>query len=316
MVDVHAKSQPAPGVQPAIDAVEQYLRQGEPLLAYNAVQEGLHAWPENLRLRQLKGLALARSGDIERANQLLSQLAAEGIADAETMGLLARTHKDLALRTTATARRALHLESAFRCYHKAYESACVDRASGDACYTGINAAAIAVLQGDLATARRIAGDVRHLCIRAKADPSALNDFWLEATLGEATLILGDVAASFGHYGKAAKLAAGQFGNLGSTRRQAEILAERLPARTEWISEVLKIPPIVMYTGHALGESSCAAVSLPPALERPIAAALRKRLEALRPVAAYVSATGRLRHSLPRGDAGARWRDAHRAAFPG
>jgi class 3 adenylate cyclase len=287
MVDTNAKSQPAPEAQSTIDAVEQWLRQGEPLLAYNAVQAGLHVWPENLRLRQLRGLAIARSGDIERANRLLRQLAAEGMADAETLGMLARTHKDLALKTTDAASCTFHLASAFRIYRQAYESACVHGASGDAWYTGINAAAVAVLQGEVATARRIAGDVRGLCIRAQADPSGANDYWLEATLGEAALILGDGANSFAHYARAAKLASGRFGNLATTRRQAELLAERLPERSAWISEVLKIPPIVMYMGQALDQPSGA--TLPIALERTIAAALRERLEVLRPVAAYVSA---------------------------
>ena len=70
-----------------------------------------------------KGLALARSGDIELANQLLTDLAAEGTSDAETLGMLARTHKDLALRTTNAARRTEHLASAFRIYYQAYEVA-------------------------------------------------------------------------------------------------------------------------------------------------------------------------------------------------
>jgi len=290
MIDPNVSSPQAPEIQSAIDAVEQYLRQGEPLLAYNAVQEGLRIGPQSLRLRQLKGLALARSGDVERANRLLRELAAEGIADAETLGLLARTHKDLALGTTDAVRRALHLESAFRSYHRAYQSACVSGASGDAWYTGINAAATAVLRGDLATARRIAGDVLRLCIRAQASPCAPNDFWLEATLGEATLILGDGGASFAHYAKAAKLAPGRFGNLGSTRRQAELLAAHLPEPNAWISDVLRVPPIVMYAGHAPGEPSCATPPLPVELERAVAVALRRRLESLRPVAAYVSAT--------------------------
>ncbi len=289
MVDTNAKSELAE-IQPTIDAVEQWLRQGEPLLAYNAVQAGLHVWPENLRLRQLRGLAIARSGDIERANRLLCELAAEGIADAETLGMLARTHKDLALRTNDAACRAFHLASAFRIYCQAYESACVNGAGSDARYTGINAAAIAVLQGELVTARRIAGDVRALCIRAQAEPSAANDYWLQATLGEAALILGDGADSFAHYARAAKLAPGRFGNLGSTRRQAELLSEHLPERSVWIAEVLKIPPILMYVGHALDQPSSATLPLPIALERAMAAALRQRLEVLRPVAAYVSAT--------------------------
>jgi predicted Zn-dependent protease len=130
----------------AIDSAELYLRQGEPLLAYNAVQDGLRVSPGNLRLRQLQGLALARSGDVERANQLLSDLAAEGGADAETLGMLARTHKDLALKTTNAARRAVHLQSAFGIYYQAYEAARKGAAASDAWYTGINAATIAVLQ--------------------------------------------------------------------------------------------------------------------------------------------------------------------------
>ena len=289
MVDSNAESQLAE-IQSTIDAVEQWLRQGEPLLAYNVVQTSLHVWPENLRLRQLAGLAIARSGDVERANRLLRELAAEGIADSETLGMLARTHKDLALATDDAACRALHLASAFRIYHQAYESACVNGAGSDARYTGINAAAIAVLQGEVATARRIAGDVRLLCIQAQAEASAANDYWLEATLGEAALIGGDGADSFAHYARAAKLAPGRFGNLGSTRRQAELLAERLPERSAWLAEVLKIPPIVMYLGHGLDQSSGAIAPPPIALERATTAALRRRLEVLRPVAVYVSAT--------------------------
>jgi class 3 adenylate cyclase len=290
MGDTNSEPPLPPEAQSAIDTVEQYLRQGEPLLAYNAVQEGLHAFPKNLRLRQLRGLAVARSGDIERANQLLSELAAEGSADAETLGMLARTHKDLALRTMHAADRALHLISAFRIYHRAYEVACLNGAHADAWYTGINAAAIAVLQDDLTIARRIADEVRNLCIRARAEPSAAGDYWLEATLGEAALILGDGSESATHYARAANLARGRFGNLSSTRRQAELLADRLPGGNSWIPSVLKIPPVVMYAGHLIDQPVCALRRFPHVLEVAMAAALRERLEILRPVAAYGSAT--------------------------
>ncbi|HEY1891550.1 MAG TPA: tetratricopeptide repeat-containing protein [Steroidobacteraceae bacterium] len=107
----------------AIEAVDQHLRHGEPLLAYNAVQAGLALWPDNLRLRQLKGLATARSRDAERANKLLRELADAGHADAEALGILARTHKDLALRADDAAGRAQHLGAAFGIYQRAYEDA-------------------------------------------------------------------------------------------------------------------------------------------------------------------------------------------------
>src|SRR5574340_1215285 len=38
---------------------ERFLRSGEPLLAYNVVQQALEAWPTDLRLRQLQSLALS-----------------------------------------------------------------------------------------------------------------------------------------------------------------------------------------------------------------------------------------------------------------
>jgi class 3 adenylate cyclase len=281
MADSNAKSQlphEPPSAIETVEHVEQYLRQGDPLLAYNAVQDALHVWPGNLRLRQLKGLAVARSGDTERANQLLGELAAEGSADSETLGMLARTHKDLALRNRDAASGALHLVSAFRIYNQAYEAARTGGAVADARYTGINAAAIAVLQGDLATARRIAGGVRDLCIRAQGDPYAKDDYWLEATLGEAALILGDGMESAAHYARAANLAPGRFGNLGVTRRQAELLAAHLPGSGAWISEVLKLPPVLMYASR-----------LPSTPDEAIAAAVRRRLEILRPVALYGSA---------------------------
>ena len=41
---------------------ERILKQGEPLLAYDVVSEGVKNYPKDVRLRQLQGLALARSG--------------------------------------------------------------------------------------------------------------------------------------------------------------------------------------------------------------------------------------------------------------
>jgi len=286
MKDRDPDPEPPAELRSGIDAVELYLRQGEPLLAYNAVQDGLRNWPENLRLRQLKGLAIARSGDVERANQLLSELVAAGACDPETLGMLARTHKDLALRTRHAARRDAHLASAFGIYHRAYEAARHSGAASDAWYTGINAATIAVLQDKLDVARRVASDVRDLCKRAMGASPAAADYWLEATVGEAALILGEEAESAIHYARAAQLAPGRYGNLASTRRQAELLAQRLPGRNAWISEVLRIPPVVMYTGHMIQAGSAARPRLSAALEAATAAAIRSKLASLHPVAAY------------------------------
>ena len=281
----------------AVAAAELALRQGEPLLAYNAVQEGLQTHAGNLRLRQLGALALARSGDTERANRLLRELAEEGGADAETSGMLARTHKDLGLAARDPRRRRTHLAAAFRIYHHAYEAARDRGADADAWYTGINAAAVAVLQGDLPKAREIAAAVRALCFERRsslelvAGADSAGEYWRAATLGEAALILGDAEEAARHYRQAATLAAGRYGNLSSTRSQAELLIERLPARTQppWLSEILGIPPILMYTGHMIDLPGRAERRFPIGLAAAAAASVRERLVRVKPMAIYGSA---------------------------
>ena len=119
---------------------ESLLHIGEPLLAYNVIKQALSEQPGNIRLRQLKGLALARSGAVRRANEELASLRDEGFTDGETLGLLARTHKDLALAEADCASREQHLAAAFEIYATGYRESRRCGAVDDAYYTGINAA--------------------------------------------------------------------------------------------------------------------------------------------------------------------------------
>src|SRR5258705_12769583 len=110
-------------IETAVATAEQFLEKGEPLLAYNSLQESLARWPDQTRLRQLQALALARSGDTARANHVLSDLARGGSEDPETIGLLARTHKDLALAPPDGAGRMSHLQAGVVLYNPAHHPA-------------------------------------------------------------------------------------------------------------------------------------------------------------------------------------------------
>jgi hypothetical protein len=274
----------------AVAVAERHLRQGEPILAYNTAQAGLLQWPQNLRLRQLQGLALARSGDFERANRLLAQLAQEGCADAETLGMLARTHKDLALATQAPALRAHHLQAGFALYARAFDDARRAGAAADALYVGINAATMAVLKGDLARGREIAQQVQAIGTRwpehgAQPQP----DYWQAATLGEAALILGDSAAAALHYGRAAALAGKRFGDISSTRRQARLLAAHLPGDGSAAADALRVPPVLVFTGHMVDRPERPTPRFPIESEAMVRDAIRARMTTRQPVAAYGSA---------------------------
>ncbi len=275
----------------AVALAEERLHQGEPILAYNAAQSGLMHWPNHVRLRQLRALALARSGDVERANRLLAQLADEGHADAETLGMLARTHKDLALAAAGDAQRQCHLDAGFRLYRRAFDEA-RDRHGGDAdaYYAGINAATMAVFNGELERAREIAQDVRGICARASpvAD-SASSQYWREATLGEAALILGDAAAAARHYRHSAELAGRRFGDLSTTRRQLRLLLAHLPPLDVDLEDALHIPPVLVFTGNMIDGPDSRTPRFPAAIEEPVRNALKQHLAALKPTAVYGSA---------------------------
>lgn len=269
---------------------ERLLRQGEPLLAYNSADTGLQRWPEHLRLRQLQALALARSGDTERANRILTELAQAGVDDAETLGVLARTHKDLGLRAKDPVRRGAHLESAYRLYEQAYSASLQRGSSAGAYYTGINAATVAVLRGQLDEARWLAAEVHRICHQAAgSDPQSAAEYWRQATLGEAALILGDAPAAARHYASAMALAQDRYGDLSTTRRQARLLAAHLPIDDAWLGEVLRIPPVLVFTGNMVDQVARATPRFPASLEPAVARAIDHAISAICPLAAYGSA---------------------------
>lgn len=277
--------------QAAIREAEKMLRLGEPLIAYNAVQQALEETPGEFRLRQLKGLALARSGALRRANEELQALRADGFTDGETLGLLARTHKDLALSVDDKRSRERHLAAAFEIYESGYLESNRRGAVDDAYYTGINAATMAFLCGDTERAREIAADVETLCqkvLRESAEQTAA-DYWPQATLAEAALILGECDVARQRYAHAAFLAGNRYGDLSSTRHQARLLIEHQHLSSAWLDDAMRIPPVVVFTGHMIDAPGRAQPRFPPQLEDAVHAQIRERLERLRPVAAYGSA---------------------------
>jgi tetratricopeptide (TPR) repeat protein len=274
----------------AVSLAEAHLEKGEPLLAYNVAQGALEEAPAHRRLRQLQALALARSGDVERANSILDALAREGLEDSETLGLLARTHKDLALREADPLERAAHLEACFRIYEHGYRNARRDGDDDAAWYTGINAATVAVLRREVETARAIAAEVRDVCLRAlDAEPNAGAQYWRQATLGEAALILGDVQSAVAHYAHAVRMAGRRYGDLSTTRRQARLLLSHLPNAPQEVAKALQIPPVLVFSGHMIDGPDRRAARFPASLEPLVRESIRAQVARTAPVALYGSA---------------------------
>jgi class 3 adenylate cyclase len=204
---------------------------GESLLAFDVAREGLEKWKKDTELRRASALALARIGSTDRAREILFRLRDEGEDDEETAGLLARTYKDVWERTGAVQ----DLKAAFDAYLKAYDH------RRERYWTGINAATLAFALRDGEKARNLAGMVLESC---RPNPA---DYWVTATIAEATLLLGDIDQAARLYAHARTI--GTLGNILSTWRNAQIILRLIPGQRARIEEAFRPPKAAVFRGE-------------------------------------------------------------------
>jgi class 3 adenylate cyclase len=260
---------------------EKFLGQGEPLLAYDVISEGLTESPGNVRLRQLQGLALARSGATQRANAVLERLREENQADEETLGMLGRTFKDLAAASQQPGDRKKFLKRAAEIYGEAYEKT-------GGYWSGINAATTNLLVGEKDRAAELAKKVRWQCLK-EVENLRGDSYWALAALGEAALILNDLKDATKWYSRAAKEAKRRFGDLQSSRRNARLILRHWKQDPEWIDDYLRIPNVVIFAGHMVDQPDRAVPRFPPELEPVVAKEIRNRIDKLDPGFGFASA---------------------------
>ena len=253
---------------------EGFLKIGEPLLAYDVANQGIEYFPSSVRLRQLLGLALARSGAGDEARAVLTQLYTEGNEDEETLGLLARSYKDMAEAAVGSEKK-LYLQRAKDFYAKAYEET-------NGYWSGVNAATLAVLLGEQQYAWKLAREVRMLCNAELKRLKKTNgdSYWVLATLGEAALILEEWAEAEEWYSQATEVARKRYGDLHTSRRNARLLMAYLNAHSERIEACFHLPAVVVFAGQMVDEPERGVPRFQPDIEPKIYAAIQERLHKL------------------------------------
>ena len=238
------------------------IDRAEPLLAFPLIDQALGTFPKDDRLRQLLGLAFARSGASTAAHRVLDGLYQEELDRApetstqavigreETLSMLARVFKDFGLESWPVHRAAAirHWEKSLQLYSAAYSL----RMNY---FPGINAAAVATMLGRHDAAKHIADDVRKQtfglldCIHAGQATGDL--YWINATLGEAFLIAKDLPQAENCYAEATKigLAGRVFGKMGSTARQLKFLLPFLDFDASVADQLFPMPRVGICAGH-------------------------------------------------------------------
>ncbi len=176
------------------------------------------AFPKAIRPKQLRGLALARSGETIKAQLVLGKLYAAGEIEPETLGILARTWMD---RYNQTNEKIFLLKSR-DLYRQAFEAVPSDY------YTGINAASKSLLAGEKETATQLAKRVQDLI----GDKPVPGDYWKTATVAEVQLLQGNIDAAAALYRAAVQDAPFDQGSHESSHGQAKLLLSAMGATEE------------------------------------------------------------------------------------
>jgi class 3 adenylate cyclase/tetratricopeptide (TPR) repeat protein len=251
---------------------------GELILASDAAREALKLYPEDLFLRQRRALIFAQMGATRKAQELLEALLEEGVSDAETLSLLGRTYKDEWL----TRHNTEALQRATDHYRRAFEAG-----SDEPAYPGINAATLALLGGDPATAHRLAEEVRRICEdNARAKPP---NYWNQATLAEALANLGRIDEACEAFHAAVPLAGSEIRNISSTRRQARLISQAVLGRNDAFDCCFPELKLVVFSGHMIDEPGRSPARFPPEREAEVKASIRERLDRMHAKIGFASA---------------------------
>ncbi len=209
-------------------AAEGLIAMGKVPEAITVLDRAEEAFPKAVRPKQLRGLALARTGETMEAQRVLARLHAAGEIGPETLGIYARTWMD---RYTETGDSVFLLKSR-DLYRQAFEAFPADY------YTGINAASKSLLAGEKETAAQIAERVQEVV----GETPVVDDYWRTATIAEAMLLQGNVEAAAKIYRAAVLAAPLDSGSHDSTRAQAALLLSALGATDEQKSLVMAAFP--------------------------------------------------------------------------
>lgn len=226
----------APGCADAEVEVAHRLGQGDALSAFDCAAAARKAGIDSARLRYLMVRALAASGDSLGAMHLYEALDLAGSGDVDSLALAGRIWKDAAFDQEG-ARRTELLKRAAAAYDHAWQ------ASG-AFFPAINAASLYAMLGERERAAALAAPI--------AAAVAADNYWDQATMLEALLLLGRGDEAIDHARAADSYAGTRAGDRASTCRQLSRLAASGAidgSHGEAIMALLRPPPVGVYCGR-------------------------------------------------------------------
>lgn len=282
---IEAPHSPISDLEEVQQKAEAFIKQGEPLQAYDVISAALKDWPEDLTLRQLRALTLIRSGAPRKAMEMLQDLLEDGNRDQGTLAPLARAHRDLADQTRDPRRRHDHLEMACDLYVEAYRA-------NQGIWSGIQVATLTFLLDRGEEAEGLARAVETTC-REMHDAyleEGKDSFWLVAVLAQAALLQGHMSQALAYYGEVSDRSSGRLGDLAELRHIAQGILHHRGEDASAVEALFPVPKVVVFNGHMVDFADRRTPRFPPEVEGAVAAAIADRLSKIGAGSGFASAS--------------------------
>src|SRR5262249_11608420 len=143
---------------------------------------------------------------------------------------------------------------------------------------------------DVERSRRLAGRARDRARQLSHAAGNAEDYWLQASLGEAHLLCGDLDAAAVCYRRAVALAEQDHGSIARMRQQLLMLREALPA-VEPLLGLFPVGAVLAFAGHRIDtpeDTKDGRIRFPPSavLEETVRGAIRDELKRLNAVVGF------------------------------
>ncbi|MEX2234587.1 MAG: TRAFs-binding domain-containing protein [Cyclobacteriaceae bacterium] len=225
---------------------------------------------DDLRLKQLLALSMAKSGAPKAAMDFLEPIYREHPEDPESAGILGSIYKELFKETKTTKYAVLSRDT----YLKNFQQ------TGNH-YTGINAASMSAISGSVSKGREVA---RQLINNISANTT---DAWELATLGEAHLLLREKERSVEYYGKCRHALGSDWGKVNSIHNQLWLLNHYIPV-FEQVMNIFSPPAVAVFVGHMIDHPSRGLSRFPEPVEAQVKEAITSAIKTIHAKIGYCS----------------------------
>jgi class 3 adenylate cyclase len=240
---------PENGIRQIESEAERAISIGEPIVAFDILstigneQYSSKCW-------QLLGQALANCGSPYSARAILEKQY-KNHPTPELCASLARVYKDLWKIARTSDEGLEYISRSHSLYAESSEKYILLGDDHESYYTSINAASTAVFMDRRDEALNYAEMARDLCLKLLESQSQESQHWIEATLGEAMIILGDLEQAKNHYLRAQCTDSCKGSHIGTMRAQARLALKFCGFGPNALDANFRVPKVCVFSGHML-----------------------------------------------------------------